>query len=716
MPKPAYKVKIGQESFDSSTGGDIVSVYLDLGMEVPLDAVKVSLKQNGKQVKRGDSIEVQLGYEGNVKKVFTGSVDKVEPRVSDVLITGYSLFSLLTSTKTSQVYENQSASDIVKDLADKCGMSAKEPSDGLSFPSYVVTNAQSIYAYMRELADKCGFRMYSSADGHIIFKEYERDKPKPLKYGRDILESEVNELTPSASCVKVYGESPSSFKGADTAHVISKEVVEGVAGSGEPVITFQDPMVKDKETADRVALAKLEAIRSSLKGIIKTPGNPGVYTGDTIEIKEAPDARMNGEFEVTGVNHVFSSSEGYMTTISWRKRASISQTEPPLVERPSAPPAPKKPGMLEQMKQDAEKALADSKQALIDAVEAAEEALDGMVVEVNNAVTEMNKKADEMLAEADKLKNEAEKAAQQLLAKADELKKELEAQKKKMQDAIDEQVKKYDDLKKDAMEQVDKYANEILKYKKEAQKYVDEGKKKLDDVKKIADDKRKELEEPVNKAKKKVQGVLDDIDKKKKELEKKKQELLDKIPKASLSTGESSKDFDSGVGEKIDAQVKKLENEIDSLSRKADELKKEVEEKQKLADDAMAEVKGKQEEIEKEVDEKVKAVEDKIKEVEDKVNQAKKSVEDLDKEMKEAVGDLKKQMDEAVKAVEAQIDEIKGEAEKMLKEADEKYKEAVRSVNAARKETAAAVESMNKSYDAAKDKVKDTKKSLGLSG
>ena len=99
--------------------------------------------------------------------------------------------------------------------------------DGLSFPMYVVDDTKNVYTHMKELARKCDFDLFFTGDGRLVFKKYVRHIQRSFKYGRDIIEAEVYEPAPIAGCVKVYGESPSSFKGADTAHWMAKKEVEG---------------------------------------------------------------------------------------------------------------------------------------------------------------------------------------------------------------------------------------------------------------------------------------------------------------------------------------------------------------------------------------------------------------------------------------------------------------------------------------------------------
>lgn len=330
MGKPAYKVKIGSATFDSSLDQEIISVRVDLDMDVPSDSFEIAFKPSTKagSIRIGDPAVIELGYDVELNRVLTGSIDVVEASISQVTISGLSHISSLTRLKVNQVYTKQNAGNIVRDLAGKAGISTSEDyiHTGLSFPMYTVDDAKDVYTHMKELALRCGFDLFLRTDGKLVFKKYARQSAKIFEYGLNAMEADVHETVPAAACVRVFGESPSSFKGADTAHWLSKRVVEGVAGRGSPTVIVEDPTVRDTDTADRVAAALLESMSMTLSGTVKSFGNAGIALGDTIEIKDMPDSRMNGEFQATSVSHSFNKAEGFVSVIGWRKRGSASQT------------------------------------------------------------------------------------------------------------------------------------------------------------------------------------------------------------------------------------------------------------------------------------------------------------------------------------------------------------------------------------------------------
>jgi len=697
MQKPAYKVKAGPETFDSATSSEILSINIDCDINIPLDIFRIVFMPGGKggSVKKGDEVAIELGSEGSTAKVFTGTVDAVEPRAAGIVVTGYSAASALTRLKVHQVYEKQAAGAIVEDLAQQAGVKAKDPEEGISFPMYVVDDSKSAYEHMRELASLCGFDLFMLPDGQVSFRKYAPKKARVFKHGRDILMAVVQELSPQVTSVKVFEESPSSSKGADTAHWLSKNVMGGASGGGDNAYIIRHPAIRDKDTADKVAAAKLESLLVSLKGSFRAIGNPKVGLGDTVELKEMPDERMNGEFEVVKASHAFTVEQGYVTTVGWIKKVTVAAGEPPMVEPPSVPAPPAEPSFLEEQLQEAQEAMEDAKQKLVDAVESAEEALEGLLEEVNAALAEVDKMAAEAIAAAGEAKKAAEEAANEGLKYAEQLKQELREQKKKLDEAIDEAENKYKEAKEKAEAGVKKLEDEAGKLKEKAKS-----------LKAEAEGKVRELTDKIEAEIEKLEEKADGIKAKAKEWEDRASQYEAQVTSMKADAG--------GQGIDLSDKIKELEKKANEAKDKAKELLKELDDKLKVITDKRDEVKKKADELKKEYEDKVKEAEAGVKEAEDKYKEEKKKAEDALKEAEDKVKECRKQLDDTVKELEGRIDEATGEAKKLMAEADEQYEKAVAKAEEGRKEAAKAVESLKGAYNEARDKVMDARRQAGL--
>jgi len=320
MLKPAYKIQVGSETFETGIKSPVVNIRVNLSMDIPAGSCEIILAQGDRssKIKEGDDISIQIGYEGSLVDVFKGSVDSVEPRISDIRVTGMNFASKLLELRTDRLYEDQSAGKIASDLSQTAGLSTEEVSNGLSFKMYVVDHSKNAYYHIRDLAERCGFDVYVTGENKLVFKKYERSEPINLEYGKDIIQAELQEEKPIIARVVVQGESPSSFKGADTSHWLTKREVQGEAGSGASLL-IQDPTLRDKDTAEKVAKAKLDALSRLISGTVEIVGKADVKLGDTVKLQSMKDSRMNGEFQVRTVEHYLSKNAGFVTLIGWRK-------------------------------------------------------------------------------------------------------------------------------------------------------------------------------------------------------------------------------------------------------------------------------------------------------------------------------------------------------------------------------------------------------------
>lgn len=669
MKNPAYRVRIGSHTFESGTCQDIISMSVDLDLNVPLDSFRIDLVPGPKanRIRNGDAVIIELGYEGTLKKVLTGAVDAVESRMSSVMVEGFSVVSILTKTRVNQVYEMQTAGSIVNDLAGKAGISVKVAQEGLSFPLYVVDDTKDVFTHMKDLARKCGFDIFVTGDGRLVFKKYSRQTPRPFKYGRDIILAQANESTPFSASVKVYGESPSSFKGTDTSHWITKRVIEGVAGSGNVPFLIEDPVIRDKETADKAAAAWLETIMIPLSGMIKVLGNAWVMPGDTIEIKDIPDTRMNGEFQATGVGHIFNKNEGFVSVVDWVKKITISPAEPPLAAPPALPSPPRPPSPLEEQLESANEALEEQRLELLDTVETSESTLEEMLAGINNGMSELDKMAEEMIKAAEKVKEAAQEAAREALAKSDELEKELEENKKKISDVAAKAKEKFGKYRREAEAKIDGFEKEIIKIKEKAKAEINKIKDRIREARAKIEEKQKELE---NAASVKVEITA--------KVEEKNQEL-----------------------------------DINNSKEKLEKLDKELQDKKKELNEAAAKIKEKEEEIEKEVGAKEKELDDKVQEITGKKEEIKKAVDDLEKETVGKAEEGLKKFEKTSGEVEAQIREYRQMAESIVKESDEKFTQAKKLAENSKKKAQEKLEDVRKKYNEARNTVVEARVQVG---
>jgi phage protein D len=314
--RPSYLVNIGSEKFGSGNGSDLVSLRVIRSVGLPTDSCEVFLGR-GKDYsfKKSDDVKVQLGYDDKLVPVFSGSVDNIEREVAAVRVTALGLAASLLRLRLNRVYLNQTAGKIVSNLAQEAKLKVKQLSEGITLPVYVVDDTANTYEHILRLAERCNFDAYMTDEEQLVFKEWDGGKSHSIQYGKELVRVEGLDFSPLYVSAKIYGESPSSFKGSDTFHWLTKQEVKGEAGTGM-VLSIQDPAIKDKKTAETAAKATLDRLKCTFAAVIETVGKPEIKLGDTIALKDVPDSALQGNLEVRGIEHHLSKVKGFTSRIS----------------------------------------------------------------------------------------------------------------------------------------------------------------------------------------------------------------------------------------------------------------------------------------------------------------------------------------------------------------------------------------------------------------
>lgn len=281
-------------------------------------ASSASAEIDGTSVNVEDDVTIELGYEDNLIQVFKGMLTDIEPNISTTIFTGSNDDDSMTKTRVNQTYQNQTAGQIVSDLANQASVDTDVIENGINFAYYVVDDRKHVLQHAVELAEKSGLDLYFTAENKLTMKKFQKSNADhTFTYGEDIIELHILNNTPIIGQVLVSGESPASSQGNDAWHWFAKDTssFQGSAGDGSALL-IQEPSIRTKEAADTYAAGKLDlATRASTMGRIKITGNPAVKLGDAIAIEGVPTENLNGLFQVRRIKHQLSKNSGFITTI-----------------------------------------------------------------------------------------------------------------------------------------------------------------------------------------------------------------------------------------------------------------------------------------------------------------------------------------------------------------------------------------------------------------
>jgi len=246
-------------------------------------------------------------------------------------------------------------------------------------------------------------------------------------------------------------------------HWLTKKTVEGKAGSGAVELLIEDTAVRDSDTAEKVATAYLERISVPLTGTVKTLGNARIFLGDTLEMTDLRDSRMNGEFEVTSVSHTFEKTEGFISFIGWMKRIIISPATPPL----PAASLITQPLVSSPLEDELRQAEVDSDRAamrLQDEVEEGELALEESQIAINSSMAKIDKAGNELIQEAENARDIAAEEAKKIVkSKVEGAKEKALAMEKEADSKLISVRKKVDEEKAKALKKIEEVKKSYAK-------------------------------------------------------------------------------------------------------------------------------------------------------------------------------------------------------------------------------------------------------------
>jgi phage protein D len=319
--RPNYLITVGSEEFSFEKEPKVISVKVTRNMGLPTDSCEVYLiGGEDYSFEKADAVKIKLGYDAEMELVFSGLLENINYEVNKVRVNALGFGVELLRLRFNRVYLNQTAGKIAKDIAQEASITIGETSDGISFPTYVVDDATDAYEHVLKLAERCNFEVYFTEDEKLVFKEAGGGKNHSLQYGKEIIRLAAFDFSPLCTGANIFGESPSSVKGTDTYHWLTKQEVKGEAGTGT-VLTIHDPAIRDKKTAETVAKARMEKLGYTFGLAVETVGKPQIKLGDTVTLENIPNPALTGQLQVRSFEHYLSKNKGFTTVISCWKRS-----------------------------------------------------------------------------------------------------------------------------------------------------------------------------------------------------------------------------------------------------------------------------------------------------------------------------------------------------------------------------------------------------------
>jgi hypothetical protein len=341
--KPRFSFTAGSLKSDSDSPVAAPSRFVvERGLDVPLDGLRVLLGDSG-GVAAGDAVELDLGDEDGLERVFTGSVAEMRPRLGGCQLVCVGTMLALVELRVSSFYEDKSAGDVVRDLVGQASLDEGQIEDGFTLPRYAVERRLGAHAQLRRLAERLGYSLFSDREGKVHFRGVGAAASLSsggiggalssaasavagalglgsgaLAYGKHLLAADAA-LQPSFNrTITVGGESPMSGQGDDKSFWLTAKDsdYEDSSGSGDEWL-ITDNAARTKDMAGRFAAGYAAAFRRRTATVrLSVLGMPTLELGDSLSASDTPESGLNAKGTVTSLRHRFGERDGFVTDVT----------------------------------------------------------------------------------------------------------------------------------------------------------------------------------------------------------------------------------------------------------------------------------------------------------------------------------------------------------------------------------------------------------------
>ena len=328
LPRPTATITLDGQTLSSSEAG-LVSVRLDLGFNSH-DRAQLTLWPRSKLAGAGPGDELSIGMSSEAgnggglldslgslaglggdetgNTLWTGSVQAVESSAGLLVITGLASTSVLSNTRRSATWSDQSVADIVRDLA---GDLDSEIEADLDLPNFSVDNSRPVWSHLYELAQLAGAELSCTAEGGVrfILASKETDTLE-LRYGADLIDWRLT----SSQVMDPVGaaeHAAASSAGNEKWHWIAHDPIGSGGDAALIPASFRSRTAAESFTDAAVA----RAARASTRGEVWIGGKPQLRPGSLVMLKDLP-AGDSGPLRVRAVTHQLDGENGFITALA----------------------------------------------------------------------------------------------------------------------------------------------------------------------------------------------------------------------------------------------------------------------------------------------------------------------------------------------------------------------------------------------------------------
>lgn len=344
---PNLKILIQNKPLASEIEADLISILVSEDLSVPSmfalhlvtwDLVKQAMTWvDNKLFDIGNEVEIQMGYEQELKTVMVGEITGLEPEYTQdtapiLVVRGHDLSHRLLRGNHTKSFLKMKDSDIASEIARSRGLTAKATDSKVKL-EYILQHNQTDWEFLQERARRIGYEVVVERK-MLYFRPHKNAESKvlTLTYGKDLQAffprlstmTQVQQVEVKGWIAKdkkqVIGKAAAGKEGGTMGGSTSgAKAVKKVFGESRQTIVTQP--ISSKEEAEQMALGQFQDMAIAyITGEGSCQGNPNIRAGKVIEIAGV-GKRFSGLYYINSVEHSYSRDRGYQTSFTVRRNA-----------------------------------------------------------------------------------------------------------------------------------------------------------------------------------------------------------------------------------------------------------------------------------------------------------------------------------------------------------------------------------------------------------
>lgn len=277
-------------------------------IELPLQAVfeNKDKKNIAKQIKRGDAVTIELGYDNNLEFQFKGFVKSVTAKEKTVIECEDNAF-LLRKNIENKSFQNTTLQEVMQYIATQTNVELSNDLPEINFSSFILQNVTGLQA-VKQIKDKYGLQIFFQYDGKLYAGlAYTYDTGDVIyDLQKNVIQSDLEFKSEDELLYKIKAISIQK----DNSRI---EVEFGDDDGEQRTFYFYD--IEDKTQLEELAKEELQRVKyTGYQGTLTAFGLPPAKYGMTATIKDANYPQREGNYYISSVKMEFGQN-GYHNTV-----------------------------------------------------------------------------------------------------------------------------------------------------------------------------------------------------------------------------------------------------------------------------------------------------------------------------------------------------------------------------------------------------------------